>query len=344
MADQTLPRPTPKGVILYGPGAIGQQVARLLLELGWPIAAVVNRTSDRVGKDLAELCDLPRPTGHIVQDETAFDLSSVSADIAIVTSTDRVAVNLPVYERFLSAGINVICVGCEASWPWAASAEIAARIDALARENAVTFTGSGFQDVQRHWLGRALIGTCTRVRHFEHSSATDIAPHGAETARLVRAGMTVDEFRASVAAAGQGEVSIYRVFFEQFARSLPIEIEAVEESLEPSVLDSDQYCPPLDVVIPAGHVVGTQYRTLVRAKGGVTGVAKNELRLFAPGEVPRIGWKIDGDPPAVLEVTDFDSYQGTAAPLVVRIPDVLAARPGLVTIDELGPPRFSGNP
>lgn len=334
----------PSGVVLYGPGAIGQQVARLLLERNWPIAAVLNRAGPKVGKDLSELCDLPAPTGIVVQDEQAFDPQDVAADIAIITSTDRVAINLPVYERFLSAGLNVICVGCEASWPAAASPEIADRIDALAREKGVTFTGSGFQDVQRHWLGRALVGTCTQLRAFEHSSATDIAPHGAETARLVRAGLSPKEFAESVAAAGQGEVSIYRVFFEQFARSLAIEIESVEESLEPCFLDADQYCPPLDRVIPAGQVVGTQYKTVIRAKGGIIGTARNELRLFASTEVPVIGWKVDGDPPAELRVTGFDSYQGTAAPLVNRIPDVLRAPPGLVTLDRLGPPSFPGNP
>lgn len=344
MAEVEASKHNPKGVVVVGLGAIGQQVVRLLLERGWPVAAALNRSGPKVGQDLGAVCGLGREVGIIVADEKDFDPGSVEADIAVIASTDRIRLNMPVYRRFLGAGMNVLCVGCESSWPWAASRELAAEIDVLARRSGVTFTGSGFQDVHRHWIGRALIGTCTSLRGFLHESHTDIAPHGVETARLVRAGMSVAEFDDSVSGVRSAEVSIYRVFFEQLARSLPIEIESVEEQVEPCVKDVDLHCPALRTTIPAGFVSGTRYKTIIRAKGGIVGIANNELRLFEAGEEPKIRWEVDGAPPARVEITGFDSYQGTAAPLVNRIPDVLSAAPGLVTIDRMAPPRFHGNP
>ena len=42
----------PKGIVLYGPGRIGQRVARLVIERGWRIAAAGNRAGSKIGQDL----------------------------------------------------------------------------------------------------------------------------------------------------------------------------------------------------------------------------------------------------------------------------------------------------
>ena len=334
----------PKGIVLYGPGRIGQLVARLVVGRGWRIAAAVNRAGPKIGQDLGPLCGLGRPIGVTVQDESVFDLNSVDADIAVVTSTDRIATNFPTYAKFLGAGLNVLSVGCEASFPWIAAPELADKIDRLAKSKGVTFTGSGFQDVYRVWLGKTLIGACASLKSFHNESHVDIAPYGVELARLVHAGLGVEEFRERCDATDKRETSIYRVFFEQVARSTGLQIHSVEERLEPVTARQPLFCPALQGNIAPGMVIGTRFRTDITFKCGVYASASNELRLFEPGEQERLIWTIDGAPPARVVLMELDSYQGTVAPLVNRIPDVLAAPPGIVTIDHLGPPRFLGNP
>ena len=53
------------------------------------------------------------------------------------------------YERLMNAGINVICHGAESYFPWGADRQLAERIDAVARRNGVTFTGTGIWDFSR---------------------------------------------------------------------------------------------------------------------------------------------------------------------------------------------------
>jgi 2,4-diaminopentanoate dehydrogenase len=334
----------PKGIVLYGPGRIGQLVARLVVERRWRIAAAINRAGPKIGHDLGLLCGLGRPIGVTVQDESVFDLDSVHADIAVVTSTDRIAINFSTYKRFLEAGLNVLSVGCEASFPRVAAPELADKIDDLAKSKGVTFTGSGFQDVYRVSLAKTLIGACASLKGFHNESHVDIAPYGVESARLVHAGLGVEEFRERCSATEKRETSIYRVFFEQVARSTGIRVLSVKEWLEPVTAQNPLFCPALQRNIGPGMVTGTRFRTDIELEGGVYASAINELRLFEPGEQERLIWTIDGAPPARVVITGLDSYQGTVAPLVNRIPDVLAAPPGIVTIDQLGPPRFLGNP
>ena len=334
----------PRGIVLYGIGSVGGMVASLVAARGWRIAAALNRAGDKVGRDLGTLTGVAALAGVPVREENDVDLAALDADIAIVTTTDRVTLNMPVYRRFLSAGLNVLCVGCESSYPWAGTPQLAAEIDQLAKQRGVTFCGSGFQDMHRVWLGLTLIGACSELSAFRHESHTNIAAYGEETARLVRAGKSVAEFAAETAGSDGGEVSIYRVFLEQVTRALGLTVTSVEQSLEPVVSRMDLDCRPLGTTIPAGHCTGTRFATRILTAEGIVATGGNELRLFEPGEEPRIRWSIEGRPPADVTATGFDSVWGTATPLVNRIPQVLDATPGIVTIDRLGPPRFLGNP
>jgi hypothetical protein len=334
----------PKGIVVYGPGHVGQLAARLMLERGWKISAAVNRPGNKVGTDLGILCGLAAPIGVPVQDETKIEFSALDGDIAVITSTDRIRVNFGTYKRFMEAGFNILCVGCESSYPWAGTPDLAHEIDAIAKANGVTFCGSGFQDIHRVWLGKTLIGSCTTLRSYCHRSQTDISPHGAETARLVHAGLSLDDFAKQTADSKGRDVSIYRVFLEHMTRSLGLTILHVEETLEPVTKPVPLHCPALDIEIPAGACTGTRFKTVITTEEGIVATAENELRLFEPGEEATISWVIDGDPPCEVVVTKFDSHQGTSAPLINRIPQVLAAPAGIVTITDLGPAQFLGNP
>jgi 4-hydroxy-tetrahydrodipicolinate reductase len=333
----------PKGVLLYGTGRVAQIVTRLLVDRGWPIVAAFNRAGDKIGKDLGLLAGLPKPLGVVIQDSNSADLANIGADIAVVMTSDRLRVNFPVYERLIRSGVNVLSVGSEASYPWVGTPDLAKQIDQLAKDHSVSFCGSGFQDVHRIWQGLTLIGGCCRLRGFLQESQIDVALFGSEVAHLVRAGMSVDQFRRETKD-GNDDISIYRVFLQQIVHALGLEIISVEQRLEPVVSARNIACESLGTTIPAGFCTGTRFITEIRSCDGVTATASNELRLFAPDEQAMIRWSIDGDPPAEVIVTGFRSDIGTATPLVNRIPQVIAAEPGIVTIDRLGPVQFLGNP
>ncbi len=53
----------PVRAIVYGVGAMGSIMARLMLDKGVEIVGAVGRSPEKVGRDLGEVAGLGRPTG-----------------------------------------------------------------------------------------------------------------------------------------------------------------------------------------------------------------------------------------------------------------------------------------
>lgn len=327
-----------RGIVIYGIGHIGQLVTRLVQRQGWRLAAAINRPGPKIGRDLGTLAGLPAPIGLTVELPDTVDLRTLAADVAIVSVADRLSVMLPIYRRLLEQGLNIISCDCEASYPWGADAALAEEIDAIAKANGVTFTGTGLPDAFRIWLPRVLTGACDSLRGYRHESTVDIGRHGAQSCRLAHVGSSTAAFARSTAAGGG--VSIYRLFLQQAVVALGLDITAMRESLEPVTASEPIRCEALDLVVPAGDCIGTRFLTEIDTAQGIQASGASELRLLRPGEVERMLFLIEGSSPLRAEITGFDSDLATAAQMIARIPDVIAAPPGIVTIDRLGPPTY----
>lgn len=64
------------------------------------------------------------------------------------------------------------------------------------------------------------------------------------------------------------------------------------------------------------------------------------VTFLYPGETATNRWLIDGAPRIDMVTTDFPGDDITAAVVVNRIPDVIAARPGVLCVDELPEGRY----
>ena len=189
--------PKPK-IVIYGVGQFGQYITRMLVKKGWPVVAAFNRAGNKVGQDLGRLAGLDKDLGVVVQDCDKANYDSLEADLAIVTTTDRLSQNLPAYKRLMNAGLDVICHGAESNYPYGVDADIAGEIDRLAKTNDVTFTGTGMWDTYRIWSGILATGPCTEIHSIFHQSFSDASCTGKELMLAVGVGMTVEKYDAEI--------------------------------------------------------------------------------------------------------------------------------------------------
>ncbi|VWX50151.1 hypothetical protein [Novosphingobium sp. 9U] len=322
---------------IYGTGQFGQFITRLAVEKGWEVVAAYNRAGPKVGQDLGRLSGLGRDLGVIVQDCDAADYSTLQADVGIVMVSNLLRENLAGYRRLLGAGVNVLCHGTEAYFPHGNDPELAKEIDAMAKANGVTFSGSGIWDMSRIWAGMLLAGPCTRIERLVHTSITDCTRNGKAQMLFTGVGSTPEQFAGM--ANYHAVLHTYKTIPMQVLAGLGYALTDTTVRVEPVLFDAPILCDLLERDIPPGECVGARIVAEVQTEQGVSAEARIELRLFHEGEVEHMAWTVEGMPVSRIRTEREDSSHATVASLFNRIPDVVAARPGIVLVSEMGPPR-----
>ena len=324
-------------IVIYGTGQFGGYITRFAVQKGWPIVAAFNRAGPKIGQDLGRLYDIGRDLGVVVQDCETANFDQLDADIGVVVMTDQLKQNFSAYERLMNAGLDVICHGGESYFPRGSDPETAEKINALALKNNVTFTGGGIWDMSRIWAGILVAGPCTELRSMHQTSISDATRNGLAQMQSVGVGLSVAEFiETRVKKAGPTN-SMYKTIPQHVLTALGYTPTVVRERLEAVVFDQPIYCALLERELPAGTCVGTRIVAEVDTKEGVTAGAHIELRLFRAGEVEHMVWEVDGMPHTRLRVERDDSSHFTCSSLFNRIPDVIAAPPGIQELYKLGP-------
>jgi 4-hydroxy-tetrahydrodipicolinate reductase len=218
---------------------------------------------------------------------------------------------------------------------------IAAEIDAMAKQNKVTFTGSGIWDMSRIWSGILVAGPCTEITSMFHSSITDITGQTTRQQALqVGVGLTVEQFQASGLPQAR-QLFSYKTIPEHVLAALGYTIADSRVRVEPVVFDTPLNSDFMGSTISAGVCVGTRIVAEIETREGVTARAEVELRLFREGEIEHMFWSVDGLPRTRVRVERDDSAHATAANLFNRIPQIIDAPPGIVLVSQLGPLRHS---
>lgn len=324
-------------VIIYGVGYYGMEAVRILVKKGWPIVAAVNRAGPKIGQDLGRLAGLGEPLGVVVQDCETADYAAMNADIALVVQTERLSLNFAAYQRLLGAGINVICHGSESYFPQGADGALAEKIDALARCNGVTFTGTGIWDFSRIWAGLLIAGPCTELRALEHRSLTNAELANERMMRAYGVDMTQADFRDKVSRVPGQLGELYKGIPAHVMHALGFTLKNVTEVRESVLADRPVWCRTLNRYLPPGTTLGMRILAAVETVEGPSASAHIELRILAEGESENMSWRVDGRPPSAIRVDRADGVHTSAACMVNRIPDVIAAPPGIRLISQLGP-------
>ena len=324
-------------LVVYGIGQFGKHVVRFAVQKGWPIVAAFNRAGDKVGKDVGELAGIEK-LGVIVQDCDSANYDDLDADIGVVATTNLLELNYEAHARLLSARLNVLCHGTESYYPQGNNIEAAAKLEKLANEMDVTFTGSGIWDMSRIWSGLLVAGPTTELTSLFHSSSTDIVPQCTSPEQTLPFGntLTIEEFHAR-GLSNNPIAKSYKTIPEHVLVGLGYTITDTKAYVEPATFDEDYDSAFMGCIIPAGNCVGIRIVAEIETAEGVSARSEIEVRHFQENDVEHMFWEVNGDPKARVRVEREDSSYMSAACLFNRIPDVIAAPPGIQLVSQLGP-------
>jgi len=325
-------------VILYGVGAIGSRIARLLLrKKGFKIVGAIDVSPKKIGKDLGEIIEVERPLGIAVSKDPGGLLSSVDADVALhATSSFLKDVYLQLVQ-LIKHDLNVISTCEELSYPYVVDESLALSLDRLAKKHGVTVLGTGVNPgFLMDTLPIALSSVCQEVKQIKVERVIDAAKRRLPFQKKIGAGLTLEEFKDMI----EKRIITGHVGLEQsiamIADALGLNLQKIEvEPVKPVI--AEKPVESREIRVAAGRVAGLTQSAhgLIDGKPFITLIFK--AYIGAEDEYDSI--TIEGTPNINQKIAPcVHGDLATAAIVVNSIPKVISAAPGLKTMKDLPVP------
>jgi 4-hydroxy-tetrahydrodipicolinate reductase len=325
--------------VVYGVGAMGALATRLMTDKSVEIVGAIARSPSKVGQDLGEFAGLGHSLNVPIQADTERVLAATKPDI-VVHATQSF---LPEISNQLALcvrhGANVVTISEESLYPWSSSPAIAADLDALAKRHGVTITGTGHQDV--FWLNMVsmLMGAAHRIDSVHGRATWNADEYGAEIIQSKHVGETLEQFNKSIHAESRPP-TFGGNMLAALAHAVGLTPKEWKSDVSPVIADDERESRSIGVTFPKGTVVGYSDIDTLHTVEGISCTFEMSGYIYGGGESDLNQWTIRGEPDLYLDNGRVPSYTTTCTQWVNRIPDVINAPAGFVTVDQLPPLRY----
>lgn len=314
-------------VAIYGIGPIGAEITRLILKKPWlKLVSAVDVDPSKVGRDVGEVIGVREPLGVLVTPELQ------AKPLVVCHSTGSRLLDVePQLLQLLDAGCHVVSTCEELAFPL--DQQIRERLQKRARAANVTLLGTGVNPgFVMDKLPLTLTSVCQEVHAVEITRIVNASLRREPLQRKVGAGMSREEFGAAVAAGRIKHMGL-RESLMMVANGLGVELDTVsDEAIEPVLASKPIKTEYLSV--DAGHVAGVHQTIAGTGKDGVR--VTLDLRMYLDAESPGDRVEIKGVPDVSMFIAGgVHGDRATAAMAVNAIPRIVAARPGVLTMDDI---------
>lgn len=329
--------------VQYGCGKMGRIMIRYMLEKGIDIVGAIDTDENLIDRDIGEIAGLGRQVGVKVKRHQDTVLDNCDADIAVLALQSYLPdMHKPILEC-VTRGINVITTSEEALFPWTTSPAITNQLDALAKRMGCTITGSGMQDV--FWVNfpACMAGGVHHISRIEGAVSYNVEDYGIALAKAHGVGLTPEEFERDIAHSLEMPAYVWNSN-EALCMKLGLSIESVSQKAVPVFSDHQVHSSTLNAAIEAGNAVGMSAVVTTRTHQGIVVETQCIGKVYEEGEGDLCDFHIQGEPDTHFSVIKPDTVAHTCATIVNRIPDVLAAPAGYITMEKLPYARYAPYP
>lgn len=325
----------PIRTIQYGLGPIGAAILRAALQRpGIEIVGAVDIDPGKIGRDVGEVAGLDRPLGITVAADAASLMRDTRPRLVLHSTVSSLAAAMPQLVQCVEAGARVISTCEELSYPAAQHPEIAKELDLRAKLHRVAVLGTGVNpgfvmDV----LPIMLTAVCQRVDRIEIKRVVDAAQRRLPLQQKIGAGLSLEQFGELARSHKIRHVGLLESL-RMVADALEWKLDQVSETLDPVVAERVRRSP--HITVQPGQAAGVHQRAVGRMGGREVIVL--DLRMYLEAEDAGDSVQIEGIPGLSMNIPGgVHGDMATAAVVVNAIPRVLAARPGLLTMQDLPP-------
>lgn len=342
-------------IFQYGCGKMSVYTMRYAIENGAEIVGAVDINPNLIGKDIGEIIGTDN-IGVKVSDAKQVEelLKKLKPDCVIVTTMSLLSDLQQALMVCAKCGVNAITTCEEAFYPMNSNPNLTKKIDALAKENNCTITGSGYQDAFWGNLITTLAGASHKITKIKGSSSYNVEDYGIALAKAHGAGLTKEEFEKEIASVDEIPDEQRKQIIEEgkYAPSYMWNVNGwLCDKLGLTVISQTQKCIPqfnsydiesstLKMTVKAGMVTGMSAVVTTETKEGITLETECIGKVYNKDEFDRNEWTIYGEPDTTLVIEKPATVELTCATIVNRIPDVINAEPGFIPTSRMGELKY----
>jgi 4-hydroxy-tetrahydrodipicolinate reductase len=321
-------------VILFGLGAMGTHIARVALKKkGLKIVGALEISKTKVGQDLGKVLGLEQHLGIQVTDDLEI-LHNVNADVVIHATGSYLPQVYQQITQCVKAGLNVVSTCEELSYPYYKFPKLALELDKMAKAHGVTVLGTGINPgYLMDTLPITLTGPCIEVKSVKVTRMMFSGNRRNSYQKKIGTGLTASAFNEMI---NEGTMTGHVGLVESIcmiAKALGWTLDEIVE-LPPEPIITKTETTTTYTTIPPHHVVGLK-SVAYGTKNGKR-VIILEFVSHANVEQPYDAVTIEGTPTIHERIEGgVHGDLGTIAMVINSIPNVIKARPGLVTMREL---------
>jgi hypothetical protein len=352
---ETMSSSYPIRVAVWGLGTMGSTITQYLLKKPhtYTLAAVIDRNENRVGKELTSYLKQTWNDDSLSQYNTSITIvppsqaSIVLKDQGIqccmIATKSTMVENYPVLETCALNGVNAITLGEECLYPCnEIQKEYVSKLDQLARENGVTLTASGYQDVHWVYLVANLAASMIFISNIEGTLQSNVEDMGVKGCEMFGVGFELLEFESKITNNNSTPCAIYNSN-ELLCSVMGWTVKCHTRVIEPVLNETDApiYCKSLQRDLSEGSIIGMKDVVTTETTNGVKIQLSCLTKIYTPHETEFGEWILSGEPQTLQARIPYPPIvEITCATAVNRIHQVIHAQSGYLTVDKLGYPEY----
>jgi 2,4-diaminopentanoate dehydrogenase len=327
--------------IQYGVGPMGASIAKLMREKqAIEICGAIDTDPAKVGQDLGDAVGAPDAPWGVKISADAKTVLEQAADVVIHSTSSSLREVMDQLLPCLEAGACIVSTCEELSYPYRRHPDLAAKLDAAAKDWGVALVGTGVNPgFVMDKLVITLAAVSQQIEHVKALRVVDASKRRLPPQKKIGAGMGVDEFRAQVAAGRIKHVGLPESV-AMIADSLNLAVDEITESIE-AVVAKDRVQTEF-LTVEAGQAAGVHQ--IARGLSSGKDVVYLELRMYVGAKDPADTIELKGRPNIGMVIPGGSHGDiATASVVVNSIPVILDSPAGLRTSRDLPIGFFSPN-
>jgi len=319
--------------IQYGVGPIGASIARLMREKqAIEICGAIDTDPAKAGRDLGEVIGASdAPWGVTIWSDAKAVLEE-TADVVIHSTSSSLPKVMDQLLGCLEAESCVVSTCEELSYPYRTHPELAAKLDATAKDWGVALVGTGVNPgFVMDKLVITLAAVSQRIDHAKALRVVDASKRRLPLQKKIGAGMSVEEFREKVKTGIIKHVGLPESV-AMIADSLNLQVDQITETIEPKI--ATERVQTEFLTVEPGQAAGVHQ--IARGVASGKELICLELQMYVGAKDPADTITLGGHPNIGLVIPGGSHGDiATASVVVNSIPVILDAPAGLRTARDL---------